>query len=450
MDSAQFGQERVDRILWRLAPPVMLAQLIQALYNIVDSFFVGQYSEAGLTALSIVYPMQLMMIALAVGTGVGINTAIARYHGTGDHARAQRIAGTALPLALGLWVVFAGVSYGVMPVYAALSSDSPEVIREVIVYGRIVCVASVGLFCESVWTKVLQADGDMKTPMLAQIVGAVTNIVLDPILIFGWGVPAMGIAGAAIATAVGQVVAAGIVLPRGYRPSPALREYPGHLKLIYRLGSPNILMQLAYTFYILGLNLILSGFSDQAVTALGLYYKWQTFFFIPLGALQTCIVPIISYNYAARRLDRVRQTLSVSLLFGMALMAVGTLCFELLPAPMLRVFTADPEVIRIGTYGFRWIGPSFLPMVTSLLFPVFFQAVGRALKSSLLTIIRTVVLFVPLGYLFSRFGLERFWWTFICTEVLTSAVGFIFYRQFLRNPGSSAVREGDGFCAARD
>lgn len=218
--------------------------------------------------------------------------------------------------------VFAVVSDGVMPAYAAMSSNSPEVIREVIVYGRIVCVASAGL-----------------------------------------------------------------------------------------------------------------------------YYKWQTFFFITLGALQTCIVPILSYNYAARQLDRVRQTLAVSLLFGAALMAVGTLCFELLPAPMLRVFTADPEVIRLGTYGFRRIGPSFLPMVTSLLFPVFFQAVGQALKSSLLTVIRTVVLFVPLGYLFSRLGLERFWLTFICTEVLTSVVGFAFYRQFLQHSG---FRENDGYCAARD
>lgn len=299
-----------------------------------------------------------------------------------------------------------------LPVYAAMSSDSPEVIQEVIVYGRIVCVASVGLFCESVWTKVLQAEGDMKTPMLAQIAGALTNIVLDPILISGWGVPAMGIAGAAIATVAGQMVAAVIVLPRGYRRSPARREYPGYLKLIYRLGTPNILMQLAYTFYILGLNLILSGFSDQAVTALGLYYKWQTFFSSRWGRCKpvSCrssatTTPPDGWIGCDRRwrcpccLDRHSWRWE-------------TLCFEVLPAPMLRVFTADPVVIRIGTYGFRWTGPSFLPMVTSLLFPVFFQAVGQALKSSLLTVIRTVVLFVPLGYIFSHFGLHRFWLTF--------------------------------------
>ena len=192
-------------------------------------------------------------------------------------------------------------------------------------------------------------------------------------------------------------------------------------------------MQAAYTFYILGLNLILSTFSDQAVTALGLYYKWQTFFFIPLGAMQTCIVPIISYNYAARNIDRCRKTLSTAVLFGLVLMALGTVCFILIPTEMLKVFTSDTRVIEIGSVGFRFVGVSFLPMVTSLIFPVFFQAVGSAFKSSALTVIRTVILFVPLGFLFSRLGLNWFWMTFPVTEVLTSIVGMVFYRKFLIN-----------------
>ena len=278
----------------------------------------------------------------------------------------------------------------------------------------------------------LQANGDMKTPMAAQIIGAVVNIVLDPVLIFGlFGVPQMGIAGAAAATVVGQIAAALIVMKKAYHRSPAWRRYPAIVKKIYVLGTPNILMQSAYTFYILGLNLILATFSDQAVTALGLYYKWQTFFFIPLGALQTCIVPVLSYNYAAADIGRCKKTLSVSLVWGMALMFIGTLCFELVPAQMLSVFTSDPQVIEIGAYGFHWIGIGFIPMVTSLIFPVFFQAIGSALKSSLLTIVRTVVLFVPLGYIFSRFGLHMFWLTFPVTETLTTLLGLAFYRQFL-------------------
>ena len=443
-----WGTEKIGRILLRLAPPVMLAQLIQALYNIIDSFFVGSYSDTGLTALSIVYPLQLLMIAIAVGTGVGINTVMAAKLGQEKRGEAEEYAGVATPLAVVLWALFAAVCWAIMPFYARVSTDSAAVMEDVIVYGRIVCVFSFGLFLESVWTKVLQANGDMKTPMIAQIAGAVVNIVLDPLLIFGmFGLPATGVAGAAVATVAGQVVAALVVVWRGFRKPPALRKCLHHAAHVFRSGLPNILMQSAYTFYILGLNLILSTFSDQAVTALGLYYKWQTIFFIPLGAMQTCIVPVVSYNYAARNIRRCKKTLFTAIWFGLALMAVGTLCFLSIPAPMLRVFTDDERVVQIGQVGFRFVGVSFLPMVTSLIFPVFFQAVGSGFKSSLLTVIRTVVLFVPLGYLFSRLGLNWFWMAFPVTETVTSAVGAVFYLQFLKQSyvknGASSLPAGE-------
>lgn len=247
------------------------------------------------------------------------------------------------------------------------------------------------------------------------------------------GLPEMGIAGAAAATVAGQIVAALIVMKKGFRRSPERAVYPHHIGEIFRLGAPNILMQSAYTFYIFGLNLILAAFSDQAVTVLGLYYKWQSFFFIPLGAMQTCIVPVISFNYASRNIDRCKKTLWASVCFGIALMALGTLCFELIPTQMLRAFSSDEAVIDIGRVAFRIIGVSFLPLVTSLTFPVFFQAVGSSLKSSALTVIRTVVLFVPLGYAFSRIGLNWFWLTFPVTDTVTSIVGLVFYRQFLKS-----------------
>ena len=352
--------------------------------------------------------------------------------GEGRKKEADEFAGVGTPLAVALWFLFAFICWLIMPAYARMSTNSEAVIHDVILYGRIVCVFSFGLFLESIWTKVLQANGDMKTPMIAQIMGAVTNIILDPLLIFGmFGLPEMGIGGAAVATVAGQIVAAMIVAKKGFRKSPAKEVYLGHIARIFRLGIPNILMQSAYTFYILGLNLILSGFSDQAVTALGLYYKWQTFFFIPLGAMQTCIVPVVSFNYAARNIDRCKKTLTVAIRFGLALMAIGTICFVSIPAQMLQVFTSDALVVEIGQIGFRIIGISFLPMVTSLIFPVFFQAVGFSLKSSLLTVIRTVVLFVPMGFFVSRFGLNYFWLTFPITEVITSLMGSVYYRQFL-------------------
>lgn len=352
-DADYFGRESIGRILLKMAPPVMLAQLIQALYNIVDSVFVGHLSDEGLTALSIVYPLQLLMIAIAVGVGVGINTVMAARLGLGEEQKAAEYAGVGTPLALVLWVLFAAVTYLIMPAYAKLQTSSPTVIDEVVTYGRIVCVFSVGLFLESTWTKILQARGDMKTPTIAQILGAVTNILLDPLLIFGLcGFPRLGIAGAAVATVAGQLVAALIVLPRGFHRSPALALYPHHVARIFRLGLPNILMQSAYTLYIFGLNTILATFSDAAVTVLGLYYKWQTFFFIPLGAMQTCIVPIISYNYAAQNAARCKRTLNAALWFGSILMFLGMLCFLLLPEPMLRFFSSDEAVVSIGVTAF--------------------------------------------------------------------------------------------------
>lgn len=433
--SDYFGTEKISRILFKMAPPVMLAQLIQALYNIIDSVFVGRYSESGLTALSIVYPLQLLMIALAVGTGVGINTVMAAKLGLSQSEKADEYAGTGTPLAVVLWAVFAAVCYAIMPLYARMQTDSSEVIADVITYGRIVCVFSFGLFLESIWTKVLQARGDMKTPMLAQILGAVTNIILDPMLIFGmFGLPEMGIAGAAIATVAGQIVAALVVMKKGFYRSPSIRKYSHYVGKIFCLGLPNILMQSAYTLYIFGLNMILATFSDAAVTVLGLYYKWQTFFFIPLGAMQTCIVPVISFNYAARKTERCKKTLNTAILFGCVLMFLGTLCFAIIPEPMLRFFSSDEEVIRIGITAFRIIGISFIPLVTSLTYPVLFQAVGASFKSSLLTIIRTVFLFVPLAYLFSRFGLQYFWLTYPVTDGIVSVIGFFMSRQFFRNP----------------
>lgn len=434
VNNSFFGKEKISRILIKLAPPVMLAQLIQALYNIVDSLFVGKYSSSGLTALSIIYPIQLLMIAFAVGTGVGINTLMSRYFGIKDYKRANAVAGVGLVLGIGLWLIFAVVSYFFLPAFAGMSTKDENVIHDIIIYGRIACVFSFGLFLESIWSKILQAEGKMLIPMVAQMCGALVNIILDPILIFGMlGLPEMGMAGAAISTVAGQIVAAIIVMVRAIRKSPKIKDYKGYLKNIYVLGLPNILMQSAYTVYIFGLNMILKGFSDQAVTALGLYYKWQTFFFIPLGALQTCIVPVISYNYAGGNFKRCSDTLNTSLIFGAVLMLIGVLCFEIMPSPMLSVFTADRLVIDIGVVGFRIIGISFIPMVTSLIYPVFFQAIGYSVKSSLLTVLRTVVLFVPVGYAFSRIGLNYFWLTFPITELLTSVVGFALYRKFYRN-----------------
>ena len=432
MNQSFMKEKPVFPLLTSMALPMVISMLVNSLYNIIDSFFVAQISEQAMTALSLVYPVQNLINAIAIGFGVGMNALIALCLGAGDVKNADRAATHGMLFSVMHGIIITVVSIGIMPFFLSLFTKDTEVLQLGTRYASIAFSFSLIIMLGLAFEKIFQAVGNMKITMAALLCGCITNIILDPLLIFGmFGFPKMGIAGAAVATVSGQIMAALIVMKKGFRKSPHRQVYPHHIAKIFQLGIPNILMQSAYTFYILGLNLILATFSDQAVTALGLYYKWQTFFFIPLGAMQTCIVPVISYNYAARNIERCKKTLSASIVFGMSLMALGTLCFVCIPSQMLRVFTSDELVIAIGRVGFRFVGISFLPMVTSLIFPVFFQAVGSSLKSSLLTVIRTVVLFVPLAYLFSRFGLNWFWLTYPVTEVITSLTGAYFYRQFL-------------------
>lgn len=431
-----FKNEKIHKIIFRLAPPVMIAQLIQALYNIVDSLFIGKYDYKGLTALSIIYPLQLLMIALAVGTGVGFNALISHFRGLNEDEKTKEVNGMGTMIALISWAIFSIITYFIIPSYVKLQTSDEVIINYSITYGRIVSFFSIGLFLESIWAKILQAYGKMKLPMIDQIIGAIVNIILDPLLIFTFN---LGITGAAIATVIGQVISALILLKYFLKKPTSFNKYKLYIGKIYKLAMPNILMQSAYTFYIFGLNIILAGFSDAAVTTLGLYYKWQTFFFIPLGSLQTCIVPIISYNYARKEIKRCKKTLNETLIYGIILMFIGTLVFELIPKELAMSFTTDEEVIKISEYAFIFIGLSFIPMVTSLIYPVFFEATGYIIKSSILTIVRTVICFVPLGYLFSKLGLFWFWLVYPTTEIITSLIGFIFYVQFMKKEETTPI-----------
>lgn len=416
-----FGCGSVGRLLLRLAPPVMLSQLIQALYNIVDSYYVGRFSDGGLTALSLIFPVQLLMSAMGVGTGVGVSTLIARYHGEGRPGQAREIACTGTALSLLNWAVFAALALLLLPGYLAVSTASPEVRGQGLIYGRIVCAGSLGLFLESNWTKVLQGEGNMRLPMLAQIAGAGVNIVLDPLLIFGLGpLPELGIAGAALSSVAGQAVAAGLTGAAGWRGMPRWGGARRGAALIYRTGLPSIVMQALYTVYIVGLNLILARFCDEAVTVLGLYYKLQTFFFIPLLALEGCVVPPLSYNYAADAPGRCRRILTLSMAWAAGFMLVGTALFELLPVQLLMIFTDNTAVLEIGPTALRIIAVSFVPAVPTCLFPACFQAVGEGKKSLFITVLRQVLLLVPVAWVLSFAGLDSVWLTFPISETIAA------------------------------
>ncbi len=373
-------------------------------------------------------------MALAVGISVGLNTYMARKYAQREREAADAAAGTC-----GTWAVFAVISALIMEPYVRTSATSPEAIADAVVYGRIVCIGSLGVFLEGCWTKVHQAQGNMRLPMIVQIIGALINIVLDPLLIFGLGpIPSMGVAGAALATVAGQIAAAVITGWRGFRPLPRQRM-AHYAHRIYKLGYPSILMQALYTIYIVGLNMILAGFSDAAVTVLGLYYKLQTFFFIPLLGLQTCIVPVISYNYARAAYRRCRDTVKCSILFSLAVITVGAAAFILIPGALIRVFSQSTEVLAIGCHALPIIGASFLPAVVSLMMPVFFQAIGYGRTSLALSLLRQIVCLLPLFWLLARLGLGYTWFAFPLAELIFGSVGFALYLRTVKQWQTTAV-----------
>ena len=424
-----YGKEKVYKILLKIAPPVMFALLIQALYNVVDSFFVGRYSDPdGLTALSVIYTVQLLIIALAVGTGVGVNTFMAKLYAENKNDVADETAGCGIVTAFIMWFIFSVISIFVLKPYISMQSKTELARKFAYEYGMIVCVGSIGVFTEGIFSKILQAQGNMLLPTVAQVTGAVINVILDPILIFGWGfIPSMGVKGAAIATVIGQIVAALITGAKAFRKSPALKKYGYYLNKIFGYGYPSILMQSMFTVYILALNVILARFCDEAVTVLGLYYKSQSFFWIPLMGLQTCIVPVISYNYAIKRYDRIKSIMNCSFVVSAVTMLIGVLCFEFLPVPIISIFNKTERVLAIGKRAFPIIGLSFIPAIFSFMIPTLFQSIGRSFPSVFLTLLRQIFGLIPLFYLFSLIGLDYTWIAFPVAESLTAIFGMMFY-----------------------
>ncbi len=413
----------IVKLLLRRSPPVMLALLILSIYNIVDSYFVAQYSADGLTALSIIFPIQLLMTAVSTGTGTGLNILVSHMDGAKQNDGQSDLIRSSLVLGVVNYAVFTAVGLAAMHGYFGVSSNLEAVRAQGIQYTRIVLLGSFGMFIEGSCTKLLQAKGDMRTPMLAQVAGALINVVLDPILIFGqFGLPALGVSGAAIATIVGQIAAMGITLGtvfHRFQMHGTVR--PRCFVQILRTGLPSIVMQSLYTVYIIGLNLILKQFTEDAVTVLGIYYKLQTFFFIPLMGLQQVILPMISYHHGAGQDNLSRRILLYSTCFTCGFMLLATAVFLAMPRTLLRIFSDSTSILSIGCYALRVIACSFVPAGVVMMFTVYFQGIGRGRASLAVTLLRQVVLLVPLAWLFHFAGLRSVWFTFVVTETATAA-----------------------------
>lgn len=430
------GDIPIGKLLLKLSPPVMLALLIQSIYNIVDSCFVAQYSLSGLTALSIIFPIQLLMTALGTGTGTGLNILISRMDGNGDTARQRDVVKSGLYLGIWNFLIFTCIGMLLIGSYYTISSNQAEVRAEGVQYAQIIFLGSFGLFMESNCTKLLQAKGNMVTPMLAQVAGAVINLAFDPIFIFGlFDAPELGVAGAAIATIMGQWAAMLITLRAVFRTYDVRGTFRFRDCIqIYRSGFPSIIMQSLYTLYIVGLNLILKQFTEDAVTVLGIYYKLQTFFFIPLMGLQQVIVPVISFNYGAHDNKRVNDTLRYSILISCGVMALGTFIFMAFPKELISIFAGSTPILNIGTPALRIISVSFLPASLAMMFTVYFQGIEKGKCSVFITVLRQIILLVPLAWLFHFAGLNYVWLTFPVTEsIAMCCCCFLYHRCICAN-----------------
>ena len=434
----KMGVMPIGRLLLTMSGPMMISMLIQALYNVVDSMFVSYISEAALTAVSLAYPMQNLMIAVATGTGVGINALLSRNLGEKNFPMVNRTAGNAIFLGLVSYVVFALVGLFGSRIYFTLQVTDPEIIQMGQDYLSVIMVLSIGCFGQVLLSRLLQSTGKTFYSMVIQMVGAGLNIILDPIMIFGLvGFPAMGVAGAALATVVSQIVGTLLGLYYNLRKNPEIQFAWNQLRpsgpiiaRIYGVGVPSILLQTVSSLLIFGLNQILVAFSETATAVYGVYFKLQGFAFLPIIGMNNGMVPIIAYNYGAKKPERILQTIKLAITYAVVIMVVAVIVFQVFAAQLLGFFQASPEMLAIGVPALRTLSLCFIIGGFTIVSSSVFQALGRGLLSMSISVFRQLVLVLPLAYLFSLTGnLNMVWWSFPVAEVLAGLLAAYYLRR---------------------
>lgn len=436
----KMGVMPVPRLVISMSTPIMLSMLVQALYNIVDSIFVSMQSEMALTAVSLAFPVQNLLISVAVGTSVGMNSLLSRKLGSKERDLAERCASNGITLAFLSWVAFAVAGLLFSRPFFSLFTDDPQLVSMGVVYTKICMVFSLGCFIDIMCERIMQATGDTIHPMIVQISGAVTNIILDPIMIFGLlGFPAMGITGAAIATVIGQHVSCLLALyyvRKNHEVEIRLKDLPlerNTVKGIYAVGVPAIVMQSIGTLMTTGFNKILISYGTSAVAVFGVYFKLQSFVFMPVFGLNSGMIPIMGYNYGAKRPQRILDTQKTGLKIVLAVMAAGFLVFSLFPHTLLSWFNASEEMYRIGEIALRKVSMCFLFAGFSIVLMSLFQAVGDGYLSMIISVTRQLVVLLPAAAILSRIGgLDAVWYAFIIAELVSFVLTILFYRMEYR------------------
>lgn len=437
----KMGVMPVGKLLCSMSVPMMISMLVQALYNIVDSVFVAQLSENALSAVSLAFPLQTLMIAVAGGTGVGINALVSRSLGAKDQESADRVANIGILLTLCSYVVFAILGAVMVGPFFRFQTNVTEIVDYGIGYGRICLCVSIGIFTQILMERLLQATGRTKLSMVTQLFGAVINIILDPIFIFGlFGAPRLEVAGAALATVIGQCGAAclGVFLNLRYNPEihlswKRIRFHGPTIRSIYRIGIPSILMQCIGSVMVFIFNRILLGFTTTATAVFGAYFKLQSFIFMPIFGLNNGMVPIVAYNFGARKPERLKKTIKLSVITAVAIMAVGTAAFELIPEVLLGFFNPSEEMLRIGDPALRIIATHFILAGVSIPAISVCQAIGNPYYSLTCSACRQLVVLLPCAWLLSQTGnLNLVWLAFPIAEFVSLVLATIFLRKTLR------------------
>lgn len=444
MEETQMIQENkmgimpIPKLLISMSLPIMASMLIQALYNIVDSIFVARYSQDALTAVSLAFPVQTLMIALGTGMAVGVNALLSRSLGEKNFDMANKAAMNGLFLALCSYIAVAIFGIVGVGVFFRTQIDNPAVIENGIQYLTVIATLSLGMFGAIIFERLLQATGKTVYSMIGQMSGAVVNIILDPIMIFGlFGFPKMGAAGAALATVIGQFVSMFVGLYfnltrnkeitfslKGFRPDGRV------IGIIYAVGIPSIIMQSIGSVLTFCFNKILLMFSEVAVSVYGIYFKLNSFIFMPVFGLNNGMIPIIAYNYGAAKKKRIMSTIKLSIVIACLIMLVGLLIFQVAPVPLLALFGAEEEMLAIGVKALRIISLSFVFAGYAIVLSSVFQAFGNGVLSLITSVIRQLVVILPVAYVFAvQFGLDAVWWSYPIAEIISVILSTILFRH---------------------
>jgi len=438
----KMGVMPINKLLITMSLPIIISMLVQACYNIVDSIFVAQISENALTAVSLAFPAQNLLIAFAGGTAVGINALLARSLGEKNQDHANSIANHAVIIWLIMSVIFAIIGLTCGNLFFSAQTNDQDILNLGIQYFTIVVGMSFGLFGQFTFERLLQATGRTVQTMITQGTGAIINIILDPIFIFGLcNMPKMGVAGAALATVIGQIVACflGIFINikyntdihfslKGFRPKWDI------IKRIYEISIPSIIMQSIGSIMTYGMNIILIGFSSTATAVFGVYFKLQSFFFMPVFGLNNGLIPIVSYNYGARKKKRMLGVIKLAMIYATIMMIIGVIVFEMIPETLFSFFNASEHMLSLGIPALRIIAIHFIFAGFGIVCSAVFQAVSKGTYSLIISLVRQLIVLLPAAYILSLFGNVNYvWFSFPIAEIVSATFAFFFFRKVKKN-----------------